>query len=153
MWSFFYPLISIDPPILGKNQWSPWSIAQQIYDGNLPNPELTEECERCSQARWALILWAIPKEFTIAYALLPIALFVVAGPAWDLPLALMGGLGALLVGNEFKWRYTAKSLTDIFYGRLWGTQHVHIARLTVTLGIVMLALLMIGLMPDLDESL
>ena len=150
--SFFSSLISIDPPVLGTSQWSAWRISWQTYEGSLPNREVSKECERCGQ-RWALILWSVPKEYLVAYLLLPIALVAVLRFRSERMLAVVGAIGCLLTWNEFKWKYTSQDLGDIFYGHLGTASHVHLGPLTATLGLVMTALLAIGLSPDLDESL
>jgi hypothetical protein len=68
-------------------------------------------------------------------------------------LAIVGGIGCMIIWQEPRWKLNAKDLADIFYGPLWGEHHVHLGQLSLTLGIVMLGLLAIGLSPDLDELL
>ena len=58
--SFFWPLITTDPPVLGKTQWSAWNVVCQIYQGNLPNRKLSDTCERCDR-QWVLALFYVPK--------------------------------------------------------------------------------------------
>jgi hypothetical protein len=37
--TFFIPLVTIDPPVLGRTRWSALNIAAEIYRRNLPVPE------------------------------------------------------------------------------------------------------------------
>jgi hypothetical protein len=34
--TFFLPLVTTDPAVMGRSRWSPWNISWQIYEGNLP---------------------------------------------------------------------------------------------------------------------
>lgn len=39
LYTFFVPLVTIDPPVLGRTQWSALNIASEIYRRKLPVPE------------------------------------------------------------------------------------------------------------------
>src|SRR5207248_5804490 len=67
--SDLWPLITTDPPVLGKTQWSAWNVACQIYQGNLPNRKLSDTCERCDR-QWVLALFYVPKLPTALYVLI-----------------------------------------------------------------------------------
>src|SRR2546428_9130536 len=34
--TFFLPLVTTDPPVMGRTRWSAWNLACQVQAGNLP---------------------------------------------------------------------------------------------------------------------
>ena len=92
--SFFWPLITTDPPVLGKTQWSAWNVACQIYQGNLPNRKLSDTCERCDR-QWVLALFYVPKLPTALYVLIVLALALLWLSRSATALALLGTMGAI----------------------------------------------------------
>ena len=146
--SFFWPLITIDPPVLERTQWSAWNVAWQIYQGNLPNRSLSDTCERCDR-QWVLALFYVPKSPTAVYLLMVLALVLlcVSRSAW--PLGLIGTMGAILTWASWKWDSTA--FEELFYGGLFAG-HVRLGQFMFLLLLVMVALVVISRTEDLDEA-
>ena len=115
--TFFWPLVTVDPPVAGTARWSAFSIVLQMYKGALPPPV----CERCGEP-WVRTLMALPLMVTVYYVLMVVsaAILCLRGPArvttW------IASVGAYIcVGGE--WRVgTRLEFEATFFGLSRGGQ-------------------------------
>ena len=147
--SFFWPLITTDPPVLGKTQWSAWNVACQIYQGNLPNRKLSDTCERCDR-QWVLALFYVPKLPTALYVLIVLALVLLCLSRSATALALLGTMGAIAAWQS--WRWDESGFERLFYGHLF-VGHVRFGRFMFLWLVLMVALVVISHTEDLDQGL
>jgi hypothetical protein len=64
--TFFLPLVTTDPPVMGRTRWSAWNLACQLQAGNLPPVRHYSERNEFSLS--------IPLMATAIYLLLMVAL-------------------------------------------------------------------------------
>ena len=121
-----------------------------MYNGTLPNREVSEDCETCNQ-QWVAVLWSVPKDYLATYALAFIALLIVLFSPWQRLLAWVSGFGLMIMWEDMRFRAGTQALQEIFYGNRSG--RVHDLGLAYALCGVMAVLLLIALSPDLDELL
>jgi hypothetical protein len=144
--TFFLPLISVDPPVVGRRLWSPFKVVEEAYDGNLSQPV----CERCAEPAVKAFV-ALPLDVTIIYLLILSTLVPISVPYGSeivSGIAALAGIASLYLG---KGRMTAHVLADTLYGpgHFTGsarTGHVdvhtwplHLALLGVSAGLFFLA--------------
>lgn len=154
--TFFVPLVSTNPPVVGTTEWSPFSIVRQMYFGRLPQPI----CETCGEPIIRSLL-ALPPFVTIVYALMISALVALCFPAAPVALARMGLIGIVLSLDTYMFRGGVNFVTKwefekTFYGdpqSLAPSSNgpVHYGWLTVAMFAVMGALVFIATHEDLDS--
>jgi len=137
--TFFLPLVTTNPAVIGQSHWSPWNISWQIYEGNL-HP-------------------SIPFMATLIYMLLVVAVVALwLSPSRDgLAITAIFGLFTSLF-----WRRDMRSFEMLFYGDvhyevtryhyLALVRHVRFGDLTIVLLGAMGALLYIAFNEDLDTE-
>ena len=69
--TFFWPLVTVDPPVAGTTRWSAFSIVLQMYNGVLPPPI----CERCGDP-WVRALLALPFTIVLDYLFMAAAALI-----------------------------------------------------------------------------
>ncbi len=140
--TFFLPLVTVDPPVLGTTHWSAFNIVCQMHEGNLHAPA----CERCGEP-FVRALVALPFLVTLMYALMIAALLPLSVPYAMNTLAAISGLG--VAGSLYLWRNaTAWAFEDTFYGRWSSVRHVHYGSLQLALFGVMVVLFLIAIGGD-----
>jgi hypothetical protein len=132
--TFFFPLITTDPPVLGRAHWSPLLITVQMCEGQLPrshgmNPVSSGD-----------VLFSIPLMFTAMYLLdlaALVALFLSPYPK------LMRGIAWAELCMCWAWRGDRRGFELLFYGTFSYREgfslvrHVSIGQLTFILVAVM----------------
>jgi hypothetical protein len=147
MLTFFVPLVTTDPPVVGTSRWSAFAIVMRMYEGKLPEPI----CERCGEPLIRSLL-ALPITVSVNYALMVVALVALSfpeSPGFLRKVTLVGGLFDLIGVNYSgtKWGFE-----NTFYGRIYTySVHVHYRWLTDPLLLVMVTLFFISVKKDLDR--
>jgi len=135
--TFFLPLVTTHPAVMGRSHWSPWNISRQIYEGNLPP--------------------SIPLMATVSYLLLMVAFGALCLTSSRDVLAKIAIFGFF---TSWFWRGDRRSFEVLFYGDvhyevtryhyLGIVSHVGFGDLTIVLLGAMGSLLYIALKEDLD---
>lgn len=138
--TFFVPLVTTDPPVLGRGHWSPWDIFSAITIGELP-------------IKRDDLLSSLPIMATAIYVLLIIALVALGFSRSPRILARVAAVGCF---TSWFWRGDRISLEEMFYGdfsyhRFSLVRHVGFGGLTLCLLGVMGSLLFIAMNEDIDE--
>jgi phosphatidylglycerophosphate synthase len=137
--TFFGSFVTIDPPVAGMTQWSPFKIVLQMYYGALPSPP----CERCGEPLIRSIL-ALPLMVTLDYVLMAAALFVLCFSRQSKAIFYIAIIGTCFSGSSL-WRIATRlEFQETFYGTAAGG-HVGYGALLVTHVVVMGALLLVSL--------
>jgi hypothetical protein len=102
LFSFFLPLIKLDTPVLNKTRWSPFDIAEKVYEGDLP-----------PNAMGRHITNSIPIMIPTLYVLLLVALFSLAISRSPVILKSIAVLGLC---TSWLWRGDRISFEGLFYG-------------------------------------
>jgi hypothetical protein len=139
--TFFLPLVTTNPPVVGRSRWSACSILWQIYEGNLP---LKSEN----------LLSSIPVMATVVYLLLVFGFVALCLSASRDGLAIIAIFGFF---TTMFWRGDRNSFEELFYGRaiyhnLSLVRHVGFGDLTIVLLGTTGALLYIAVNEDLDTE-
>jgi len=115
--TFFLPLVTTDPAVMGRSRWSAWNISWQIYGGNLPlKPEN--------------LLSSIPAMATAVYLLLVFAFIALClFPSRD------GLTKTAIVGlfTSWFWRGDRNSFEQLFYGEA-SYHNLSLVRVIVKIG-------------------
>jgi len=132
--TFFLPLVTTDPAVMGRSHWSPWNISWQIYEGSLPP--------------------SIPLMATAAYLLL---LFAFGALCLDSSRDVLAKIAVFGLFTSWLWRGDRSSFELLFYGKvsyhnLSLVRHVGLGDLTIVLLGAMGSLLYIALNEDLDTE-
>jgi hypothetical protein len=132
--TFFLPLVTTQPSVMGRTRWSPCDISWQIYAGNLPP--------------------SVPLMTTLVYLILVFALATLCmSPSRGL-LAKIALFGLFAIGL---WRGDRSDFELLFYGKfgydnLSLIRHVGFGDLMIALIATMVALLYIALNENLDTG-
>ena len=102
LFSFFLPLIKLDIPVLSKTQWSPFDIAEKMYEGELPPNTIGRD-----------ITSSVPLMIPTLYILQLGALFSVAISRSPVILKSIAVIG---VCTSWLWRGDRASFEELFYG-------------------------------------
>ena len=102
LFSFFLPLIKLDTPVLNKTRWSPFDIAQKVYEGDLPPNVLGRD-----------LTDSMPIMIPTLYLLQLVALFSVAISKSPVILKNIAVIG---VCTSWLWRGDRASFEQLFYG-------------------------------------
>jgi hypothetical protein len=143
--TFFLPLVTADPPVMGRTRWSAWNIACQIQAGNLP-PVRHYPNE---------FLLSIPLMAAGIYLLLVVALIALCFSCSPEVLAKIAVVGWC---TSWFWSGDRMSFEEMFYGD-WSyhnfslVRHVGFGQLTIVLLGVMLALFLVSRSKDIDDEL
>jgi hypothetical protein len=147
--TFFVPLVSIDPPVAGRTYWSPFNVADEMYQGRLPKPTW---CERCGEPIVSSVV-ALPLDISIDYLILVLALAALCFP--ESPGSLGGLAFTAAMGSGWAHKSRSTGFARTFYGRdvsyLGSVSHIHCGWLTVALLCSMVVLFYISLTPALDR--
>jgi hypothetical protein len=137
--SFFVPLVTTDPRVLGKTLWSPLNIAWQIAEGNLPNPATGGAAY-------------LPTDTISVYLLILLTLAALLFFPHPKALATIGLVGTLVSYHARHW--DLYHFRWMFYGQTWADGNsagrVDFSRLVSWLLVVMAALFLIALDAILD---
>ena len=138
--TFFLPLITTEPSVLGRTAWSPWDILWGVYKGDLlPNRS---------------DVFSLPLMAPLIYVLLLIALAALLQSRSPDVLARIAAIGCCCI---WLWRGDRISFEEMFYGH-FSYQHFSLIRrvgfgtLTITLLGVMGLLLLLAMDKNLDEA-
>lgn len=101
LFSVFLPLIKLDIPVFNKTHWSPFNIAERVYEGDLP-PNATGRD-----------LTSIPIMIPTLYVLQLVALFSLAISRSPVILKNIAVIG---VCTSCFWRGDRRSFEELFYG-------------------------------------
>jgi len=93
--TFFLPLVTTNPAVMGHSHWSPWNISRQIYEGSLPP--------------------SIPFMATAVYLLLIVAFVVLCLDSSRDALAKIAIFGLF---TSWLWRGDRSSYEALFYGKV-----------------------------------
>jgi len=133
--TFFLPLITAEPTVLGNVRWSAWSIASQVMEGNLP------------YAASSAVNY-IPIDSTLTYCVLLVALGVLCFVPSPRALAATGLIGGLSSCHALIWDFDKWHLERLFYGKTWASSefvgHVDLHQLTIALLVVTIALFLVS---------
>ena len=135
--TFFLPLVTVDPPVLDTTHWSAFNIVRQMYKGNLHAPA----CERCREPLVRALV-ALPFLVTLTYVLMAAALLPLSVRYAMNTVAAISGVG-VVGGLYLRGRATAQAFEDTFYGHWSTVRHVHYGSLQLALLGVMVALFLI----------
>ena len=139
--TFFLPLVTTDPAVMGISHWSAWNISSEIYLGNLALKRND-------------LLSSIPIMPTSVYILLVLALAMLwISPSRDTfkKMAVVG------IFTSWFWRGDRRAFEELFYGN-FGYQNFSLVRrvetgqLTIVLLVVMGCLLFIATNEDLGRD-
>jgi hypothetical protein len=130
--TFFLPLVTTNPAVMGHSHWSPWNISWQIYEGNLPP--------------------SIPFMAMAVYLLLIVAFVALCLDSSRDVLAKIAIFGLF---TSWLWRGDRSSYEALFYGKVSYhnfalVRHVGFGDLTFVLLGAMGCLLYIAFNEDLD---
>jgi hypothetical protein len=101
--TFFIPLLTTDPAVLGRSHWSLFELAGHIYQGDLP-----------FAFHWPIDLIKLPLETGIVYFLLLCLLGALYFPDLHRHLAAMAAAGILFTLGV--WRYSGPDFELALYG-------------------------------------
>lgn len=125
--TFFVPLMTTDPPVLGRTQWSVFDLALRVCQRELPPSN-----------HWTTDLVKLPPDPVLLYLLLLSLLVVLFFPSLHRHLAAMAAIGILL--NSEMWKFQDVDFERTFYGHLSYNPNSSLAR-HVGIGQLVLALL------------
>jgi hypothetical protein len=155
--TFFVPLVSTNPPVVGTTDWSAFSIVRQMYFGELPQPI----CETCGKPIIRSLL-ALPLLVTLVYLLMIFALVAVCFSTAPVYLARVGLVGIFLSLDTYMPRGGTNFVTKwefekTFYGHPLSLAPssngpVYYGWLTVAMCAVMGALVLVATHEDLDSQ-
>jgi hypothetical protein len=133
MCSFFSPIAILDPPMLGRSQWSPLHIARNVYEGKLPvaGGQLDEN------------LFGM----ALIYALMPLALVAMYAPGSPRPLIAISTIGFV---PSFLAKFWHHAFMKTFGCEYFGAGHLQRGLTWWVLPWIMPALLAIAFAKDLD---
>lgn len=132
--TFFFPLITTDPPVLGRSHWSPLLITVQMCEGQLPRSHGMNSVSPGD------VLFSIPLMFTAMYLLDLAALATLFLSPYP---KLMRGIAWAELCMCWAWRGDRRSFELLFYGTFSYREgfslvrHVSIGQLTFILVAVM----------------
>jgi hypothetical protein len=109
--TFFVPLVTIDPPVLGITHWSAFNTVTSMYEGKLSQPV----CERCGEPLIRSML-ALPIEISVVYLLFGCALVALCFSESPKILAVLASIGSIVclnAGYATMWAFE-----ETFYGRI-----------------------------------
>ena len=138
--SFFLPLVTTDPAVMGQTRWSAWHISCAIYEGSvLPKHE---------------DLFSFPEMAATIYVLLFFALGALSFSCSKQVLTTISAIGCF---SGWLWRGDRISFEEMFYGNFSYqnfslVRRVEFGTLTILLLCVMGALLLITLSGNTDEG-
>ena len=144
--TFFLPLVTTDPPVMGRTRWSGWNIACQVQAGNLPPVRHYSERNE--------FLLSIPLMAAAIYLLLVVALIALCFSCSPEVLAKIAVVGWF---TSWFWRGDRISFEEMFYGD-WSyhnfslVRHVGFGQLTIVLLGVMLALFLVSRSEDIHSE-
>ena len=101
LFSFFLPLIKLEIPVLNKALWSPFDIAEKVYEGDLPPNARVRD------------LTSIPMMIPTLYVLQLGALFSLAISRSP---AILKNIAVIGVCTSWLWRGDRVSFEELFYG-------------------------------------
>jgi len=144
--TFFRPLVTTDPPVIGRTRWSAWNLACQLQAGNLPPVRHYSERNE--------FLLSIPLMAAAIYLLLVFALIALCfscSPEVRTKIAVLGWF------TSWFWRGDRISFEEMFYGdfsyqNFSLVRHVGFGQLTIVLLGVMLALFLVSRSEDIDNE-
>jgi hypothetical protein len=125
--TFFVPLMTTDPPVLGRTQWSVFDLALHVCQRELPPSD-----------HWRIDLVKLPPDPALLYLLLLFLLVVLLFPSLHRHLAAMAAIGILV--NSEMWKFQDLDFERTFYGHLSYNPNFSLAR-HVGIGQLVLALL------------
>src|SRR2546426_4281376 len=103
--TFFLPLVTTDPPVMGRTRWSGWNIACQVQAGNLPPVRHYSERNE--------FLLSIPWMAAAIYLLLVVALIALCFSCSPELLAKIA-VGGCFTGSF--WSVDRFRFEEMFYG-------------------------------------
>jgi hypothetical protein len=138
----FVPLVTTDPPVVGKAQWSIFDVVFHIYQKKLP-----------PSSDWSAGYVDLPYAIAIVYLLLLAAAAVLCFPNLHRKLPPIA-LFAMYIAGEM-WKRDKNSFEMMFYGtnsyhNLSLVRHVGFGQLVIVLVVVTGALLYIAMDKELD---
>lgn len=110
LYTFFLPLVTINPPVLGRARWSAMHIAWETWQGKLPEPSGSHLPRFLDFALSYTSLGGI----ALAYLLLLVALATVFSPGYQKALKLTSLIGLAAVGMAFK--FALSDFARLFFG-------------------------------------
>ena len=135
--TFFWPLVTTDPPVAGITRWSCFNIVVQMYNGVLPAPA----CERCGVPSVRAML-ALPVNFAAGYVLMA---FMATAVSLRVPAQLITWFPLIWISGAIKWRSgTRMAFEATFFGSS-GRGQVHYGGLLAANLMVMAALFLVAL--------
>jgi hypothetical protein len=57
--TFFLPLVTVDPPVLDTTHWSAFNIVRQMYQGNCTHPHANGAASRSFEPWWLFHFWLL----------------------------------------------------------------------------------------------
>jgi len=109
IFTFFWPLVTVDPPVAGTTRWSAFSIVFQMYNGVLPSPI----CERCGEPSVRALL-ALPLDFAAAYVLMA---FMAIALSLRVPARVVMWFPLIWISVVIRWRVgTRIEFEKTFFG-------------------------------------
>lgn len=143
--TFFWPLVTTDPPVADTTRWSCFDIVDQMYNGALIAPV----CERCGVPSVRAML-ALPLDFAAAYVLLA---FMVIVLSLRVPAQRVIWFPLIWISVAIRWRHgTRMAFEKSFFGSS-GNGHVNYSALLATHVVAMGALFLACLDLRDEESL
>lgn len=136
--TFFWPFVTVEPPVAGRSHWSCLEIEQQMYSGNLPTPA----CERCGEAEVRALV-ALPFTVALGYVCMvaAVGILCLSKPAKALiAIALLGTCTSL----SFRSIGTRLEFQGTFFG-ISRQGQVHSSGLFATHLVVFIALFLVAL--------
>lgn len=149
--TFFTPLMTTKPPVLGRTYWSLFEMFLRFHHGELP-PSHTWN--------WALdigmILPSPLLDLVIIYFLMLCLLVVLHFPEFHPRIAMMAAIGLFITWEM--WRWCVDDFEEIFYGQLsygksvFPLRHVGLAQLMLALLAVFGSVLYVAVDEDIDPE-
>ena len=143
--TFFAPLITTDPPVLGRTQWSVFELSLHVYQRELP-----------PSRQWAIDPVMLPPDPVVLYSLLLCLLAILRFPGLHRHLAAIAVIGIFVNGEM--WKFQGVDFERTFYGHasydpnLSLSRHVGFGQLVLALLAVFGSVLFVAVHEDLDQE-
>jgi hypothetical protein len=142
--TFFVPLVTTDPPVLGRSQWSVFDMVWHICQRELPPSRY-----------WSLKLIYLPLDCFFIYLLFLSAILLLRFPNLHKQLARISVLGIFLLAEMWQWDKDSFEVTfygHVSYQNLSSIRHVGFGQLTLVLIAIWGTVLFIATNENLDKG-